>query len=627
LSEVKAPSLALDGLWIALEQEGPPRLPPPQAGSKAAIQIGPVGDLVSTATPTGRPGLIEDQPQFFRTVVPPIFVDNPSRGAVGTFSDSPALRDLAQQEVAVLLERFSPTASIAAATPATPGPMPVLDAAAEGVPLDHFAGCDMLAVQHLYTSTVGLLDKFAQHGLAHRRMTVIGKSYSTNYRAARALVDRGANVPTTTLEQRPIDAHDEVMLAAIDAELRRYEQAVARGMTSPRLFILDDGGNVIDVIRSRVPRLASRVAAVEQTTRGIRKVGEVGSAFDFAVVDVARAWVKLDNEMPVIGLSAYDEIYRKLLHLRSVDRDPGRTISLLGFGAVGREIAIAFAGRDYDLRVHDRVRPHDLPRGMSFVADRREFLRGANVLVSATGSAPLGLADYRDLPHRAALFNAASSNDELAAREAIAAARCEQPPRRWWSSDWQTKGRDAYLGELPELLLDREYVHPFTGWVWGEFDGHVIPLGHIARRSRRDRVLHFADKDIYLANNGFVVNLTDEEDPIPARFIQPTRAALFAAGAQALSSFDDRRVHALDDAAQARIQARYDAPDAGGGGDLRYAQWRSHWMTHPPAIMPYTKDKDALARAIAASHPELARRVISAFSLSPSHFLRDGAER
>ena len=55
-------------------------------------------------------------------------------------------------------------------------------------------------------------------------------------------------------------------------------------------------------------------------------------------------------------------------------------------------------------------------------------------------------------------------------------------------------------------------------------------LGKDDSATQRDRVVKTKEgQDLYVAHAGFVVNLTDDDDPIPARYIGLTRSLLFTA--------------------------------------------------------------------------------------------------
>ena len=72
------------------------------------------------------------------------------------------------------------------------------------------------------------------------------------------------------------------------------------------------------------------------------------------------------------------------------------------------------------------------------------------------------------------------------------------------------------------------------GTAWDSFGGKHVSLGLDDSATQRDRVVHTRDgKDIYFAHAGFVINLTDEDDPIPPRYIGLTRSLLFAGLVQA----------------------------------------------------------------------------------------------
>jgi hypothetical protein len=169
---------------------------------------------------------------------------------------------------------------------------------------------------------------------------------------------------------------------------------------------------------------------------------------------VASADLKL-LEMPHVGLSAFWEVLRKQANLGEVN--PQRlAISVNGMGNVGRAVALAFARRGFHVRAYapaydpspGQLAP--LRSNITPIADGAEFLRGADVLLSGTGTAPSKLADYRLLPDHAKIFNVASSNVELAlgplaraaqrdrARPYLADIGQEESDDPKWLPDWVT---------------------------------------------------------------------------------------------------------------------------------------------------------------------------------------------
>ncbi|HEY1101581.1 MAG TPA: hypothetical protein VGF99_21765, partial [Myxococcota bacterium] len=85
------------------------------------------------------------------------------------------------------------------------------------------------------------------------------------------------------------------------------------------------------------------------------------------------------------------------------------------------------------------------------------------------------------------------------------------------------------------------------------FAGRSVDLGKDDSATQRDRVVHTKEgQDLYMAHAGFVVNLTDDNDPIPARYIGLTRSLLFAALVQTAGEQRTGLVD-LDDAVQQQI--------------------------------------------------------------------------
>lgn len=496
----------------------------------------------------------------------------------GGYVDSGHVREQCVAALANIRKRFGPAAQIAAIEPARAPRMASLEASEIGVAHDHFADVDMIAIQPGYASTLSLFDALARHGLDYTRVKFIGKSYSTHYGVARALIDRGAHVDFDTLDQSELDDHETIMAKAIRCALDEVRAKIARGEAKRSLLALDDGGMIAEIAHAEYPDLLPRLKVVEQTTRGLRRLDKIAGsgALPFPAARVGSAPLKL-YEMPHVGLSAFWEVMRKLANLG--ETDPQKlTIAVNGLGHVGNAVALAFARRGFKVRAYDPTPPRaSLHPNIEVVADREAFLRSADVLLSGTGTAPIRAEDYRLLPNRARVFNVASSNDELDATNAIRSSRIEQNPRPWWSPSWKDD-KAEYVRSLPDLLADDEFVLVDTGWVYGEFRGMQLALGQIARSAQRDRVLHFGDKELYLASNGFVVNhLTDCHDPIPASYIQPTRAALFIGCVEVLEPGRANGPFELSSGRQATAEKVYLAEV---GTEAVDPKWMPEWIDH-----------------------------------------------
>jgi hypothetical protein len=128
--------------------------------------------------------------------------------------------------------------------------------------------------------------------------------------------------------------------------------------------------------------------------------------------------------------------------------------------------------------------------------DKHAALAKGEVLVSCVGVRTIEREDHAFLPNGAVLVNAASADDELGPQDLLA------------------------------FRKNTESVHDERGNMWGTFRGKAINLGKANAEAHSDEVVVRHGKELYVVNNGYVVNMTGERDPIPPRYIQLTRSLL-----------------------------------------------------------------------------------------------------
>jgi S-adenosylhomocysteine hydrolase len=113
-----------------------------------------------------------------------------------------------------------------------------------------FRGCDVLAVQHVHSSLVPLIDALILGGAAAERITVVSKAYSSRPPVVTALRQRGVNVVDKQRMDDPTQSYEVELAANVAVALLEMQ---ARG-TGP-IAIFDEGA------------IASRIVASEQRKR------------------------------------------------------------------------------------------------------------------------------------------------------------------------------------------------------------------------------------------------------------------------------------------------------------------------------------------------------------------------
>jgi S-adenosylhomocysteine hydrolase len=457
-------------------------------------------------------------------------------------------------EQAARLRRRNPVRRIAAElgnkleVPKMPALEELRGQAAKTKPLK---GAQLFVVQHLYASTKAILDAAVDAGVKPDDVTVMGKPYSGSMKVAAAMVDSGYNVVAPSLGQSEYDDNDAHMDKLIAAELPRL---IASGGSGP-ICVVDDGGAVASWVQKNCDAATQkRFKFVEQTQRGANMVREHG--VKMPVIDVAESDAKKNWESPSIGHSVYLETKRALDKLRAQGCTIEPQMAILGFGSIGSHTAAQFSALPEAERPKIYVYDPDPEKqkaaaaaGYTVCATKEEALRHGSVTVSATGRDALSLKDYRVLPKAAVMVNAASSNSELNARNALS---LEAMSGNSINGTPFVNGQNIAYGmeqmsRLDTAVLDEDDV------LWDTFEGHDVKMGKDVSATQTDRVVHTADdQDVYFVHSGFVVNLTDDVDPIPPRYIGLTRSLLFAALLQSVNATGEGLVP-LDDAKQKRI--------------------------------------------------------------------------
>jgi 2-polyprenyl-6-methoxyphenol hydroxylase-like FAD-dependent oxidoreductase len=226
--------------------------------------------------------------------------------------------------------------------------------------------------------------------------------------------------------------------------------------------------------------------------------------------------------------------------------------TVLGYGAVGAQVAHALKEAGYTVHIFDPDPARQAAAsssGFTVHAEKTAALGHAHLLVSATGRTAVSLDDVKLLPKQAVLVNAASANNELNATNLLVL---------------QMMSANALMGtvrigpkgvEIPRSLISQVDTATLDeqGHLWDSFGGKAVDLGKDDSATQRDRVIHTKEgQHLYVAHAGFVVNLTDDDDPIPPRYIGLTRSLLFAALVQTVSEKRTGMVD-LDDGVQQQV--------------------------------------------------------------------------
>ncbi len=404
------------------------------------------------------------------------------------------------------------------------------------------AGFAILGIQHLLGSTGGLMRGLAASGAAISQMLFIGKRYSQHAGVAGELSGDGFRTYLSRHEGSIDTGADWGHRVTGDPgarlrELRAQVDDLVRRTPTGKIVVIDDGGELIELIHREYAHLHDRVVAVEQTRRGIRRLEKLD--LKFAVIDVAQSWAKLHYESPMIGRSIAATTLARVRWVRGLGAPTGRRALLLGYGAVGKATARALHAAGFDVEVFDTSRDAQRTAGQDPSVARTHhalddaLTSGARIVLSLTGTTTLGERELELLHDGAMLINGASSSDEIVDRSA------------------------SFMQPLQGFKMHGGA--PYARW--GE--GAESRTGMRASWILKTR----SGKAHLLVNRGEVINFDGSPDPIPPRYIQLTRGLLYLGALQAART-TKAGIHSLDEVAQRAWVERVERELAATGESL-----------------------------------------------------------
>lgn len=338
---------------------------------------------------------------------------------------------------------------------------------------------------------------------------VMGKAYSANRLAVLAATADGLSVSGDSLDMPELGSRQFGSFALwhranARALVERYIADDSVEKSGP-LLVVDDGGALIDAVGQAVldGKIQQAVLAVEQTTHGLFAVQRfmklpAARQRGFACVSVARSEAKLRLESKLIARSvaATTDYWLKLFGR------PLRNVGIIGFGAVGAQLARELSSRDIEVRIYDKnpnkLAVADTVDGFEVAWTLPELLRRSEIIVGASGGTSIDFESTQHLQDNAILVSASSGDLEFSGLA------------RWSLRLQPVLPRAAGLApyDLAHGLLEATPADPLD------------------------------NRTIHVVNRGFPVNFDGSPDPIPASEIQLTRALILGAVLQAAGGVD-----------------------------------------------------------------------------------------
>jgi adenosylhomocysteinase len=173
------------------------------------------------------------------------------------------------------------------------------------------------------------------------------------------------------------------------------------------------GGYFVDALHEVKPHFSGKLLGVIEDTENGHKRYLKSSALAYPVISVARSPLKnpedyLVGEAIVFSTEALLRAHGDILN--------GRKACVIGYGKLGRSIAASLHAKRISVTVFDRnpVRTVEaMSHGLRCTTKLENALKGAGLVICATGNHSLGLDQFSLLENGAYVATVTSSDDEL----------------------------------------------------------------------------------------------------------------------------------------------------------------------------------------------------------------------
>lgn len=258
----------------------------------------------------------------------------------------------------------------------------------------------IFSVQHICSTTEVLFDALLDLNLHPENLYVIGKCYSTNPDVLARLRKKGINalfsdssfnclIPFDVDFDRNVDEMIQQVLSSND--LSSFE----------KIIILDDGGHLLERAEALLPK-GLPIVGIEQTSSGFNRMKD--KSLSFSVINLARSWLKLEYESPIIISLVLRKLKEKLGQL---DCNVSKVL-LIGFGVLGQKIHEILKDR-YLISIFDSV-----PEKSTIASDEFKMRLGEfDLIIGCTGSTSLTFDNFRYLKKPVILASISSSDCEF----------------------------------------------------------------------------------------------------------------------------------------------------------------------------------------------------------------------
>lgn len=187
-----------------------------------------------------------------------------------------------------------------------------------------------------------------------------------------------------------------------------------------KVLVIEDGGYVVPFLHTNYAREENFcIGAVEQTTKGLKKDEDIEKAYKekneklyFPVLNVAKSTFKDEYESPLVGRAVISGIQRLL----SDESFFGEKALVIGFGAVGKEVANALKALGMVVKVSDTKREPVVAakvRGFEAAISPLELVHDVKLIIGTTGEPSIGRDVLEKIKNGAILVSSSSDLIEI----------------------------------------------------------------------------------------------------------------------------------------------------------------------------------------------------------------------
>lgn len=258
----------------------------------------------------------------------------------------------------------------------------------------------IISVQHLCSTTEILFDALLDLKLYPENLYVLGKCYSTNPDVLIRLRKKGINALFSSSSFNCIIPFDVDFDRNVDEMIK---QVISSNdlFSFERILVLDDGGHLLERATALLPK-GLPIVGIEQTSSGFNRMK--AKNLPFPIINLARSWLKLEYESPIIIALVLRKLKEKLGQLDCNVYN----VLLIGYGILGQKIHEILKDR-YSISVFDSIPEKSTIKPSEFKTRLGEF----DLIIGCTGSMSLTFNDFKYLKRPVILASISSSDREF----------------------------------------------------------------------------------------------------------------------------------------------------------------------------------------------------------------------